>query len=60
MFPQGKSPAALPDPVEAPQPAIETIGTVMLTEGTPSATVTIKGFNFVRKSEVLFKDAPVP
>jgi hypothetical protein len=60
MFPQGKGPTALPDPVEAPQPAIETIEPVMLTEGTPSATVTIKGFNFVRKSQVLFKDAPVP
>jgi hypothetical protein len=60
MFGQGRGPAALGDPVESPQPAIETIDPVMLSEGSPATTVTLKGFNFVRKSQVLFKDVPVP
>jgi hypothetical protein len=50
----------LPDPAEAPQPGIETINPVMVTEGSPTTTLTLKGFNFVRRSQVLFKGAPVP
>jgi hypothetical protein len=53
-------PVVLPDPVEAPQPAIDTITPLMVTEGGPTATVTLKGFNFVRRSQVLFKGASVP
>lgn len=50
----------LPDPVESPQPAIESITPIMVTEGSPTTTVTLKGFNFVRRSQALFKGIPVP
>jgi hypothetical protein len=50
----------LPDPFEAPQPAIESISPLSVTEGSPATTVTLKGFNFVRRSQVLFKGVPVP
>jgi len=50
----------LPNPIESPQPAIESITPLMVTEGTTSATVTLHGFNFVRRSQVLFKGVPVP
>lgn len=53
-------PGALRDPVESPQPAIETISPVMVTEGSPALAVTIKGFNFVRRSQVYFKGISVP
>ena len=51
---------ALPNPIESPQPAIESITPLMVTEGSPTTTVTLKGFNFVRRSQVLFKGVPVP
>src|SRR3972149_10497770 len=51
---------ALPDPAESPQPGIETINPVMVTEGNPTVTLTLKGFNFVRRSQVLFRGQPVP
>jgi hypothetical protein len=51
---------ALPNPAESPQPAIEAISPIMVTEGSPTTTVTLRGFNFVRRSQVLFKGAPVP
>jgi Amidohydrolase family/IPT/TIG domain len=50
----------LPDPVLSPNPAIESISPIMFTEGTPTSTVTLKGFNFVRRSQVLFKGQSVP
>jgi hypothetical protein len=50
----------LPDPVESPQPGLETINPVMVTEGDPTTTITLKGFNFVRRSQVLFKGQSVP
>ena len=50
----------LPNPVESPQPAIESISPLTVSEGSPSATITLKGFNFVRRSQVLFKGVPVP
>jgi hypothetical protein len=50
----------LPNPVESPQPAIESISPLMVTQGSPTTTVTLKGFNFVRRSQVLFKGIPVP
>ena len=50
----------LPNPAESPQPAIEAIAPFMVTEGSPATTVTLKGFNFVRRSQVLFKGVPVP
>jgi hypothetical protein len=50
----------LPDPVESPQPAVETISPLMVEAGSPTTTVTLTGFNFVRRSQVLFKGIPVP
>ena len=57
--PQGEA-ALAPDPVESPQPAIESITPTMIAEGSPAATVTLKGFNFVRKTRVLFAGESVP
>lgn len=58
--PPGGPGTPLPDPVEAPQPAIETITPVMVTAGDPTTTVTLTGFNFVRKSRVYYNGTPVP
>jgi amidohydrolase family protein/IPT/TIG domain-containing protein len=52
--------AGLRDPVESPQPAIETISPTMITEDSKTATVTLKGYNFVRRSQVYFKGTSVP
>jgi hypothetical protein len=51
---------SLPNPVESPQPAIETISPLAVTQGSPTITVTLTGFNFVQRSQVLFKGVPVP
>jgi hypothetical protein len=50
---------SLPDPPASPQPAIETISPTLVTEGSP-ATLTIKGFGFVRRMQVFFNGRPVP
>jgi hypothetical protein len=50
----------LPNPYESPQPAIESIAPLQVTAGSPTTSVTLKGFNFVRRSQVLFKGVPVP
>jgi hypothetical protein len=57
---QGGDGAQAPDPLENPQPAIETILPTMITEGSATTTLTLKGFNFVRRSRVLFDGRPVP
>ena len=49
-----------PNPTDSPEPAIETIAPVMITEGSPTTTLTITGFNFVRRSLVLFNGESVP
>jgi hypothetical protein len=49
-----------PDPLENPQPAIEAITPVMIAEGSPTTTLTLKGFNFVRRSRVYFDGRAVP
>ena len=51
---------AAPDPTESPQPAIETISPAMIAEGSPTTTLTLKGFNFVRKSRVYVEGQSVP
>jgi len=61
----GAAPAAamapvLPDPVLSPNPAIEAITPIMFTEGSAASTVTLRGFNFVRRSQVLFQGQSVP
>jgi len=50
--------ATVPDPAASPEPAIKTIDPYIVTQG-PTATVTLKGLNFVRKSSVIFKGKPV-
>jgi hypothetical protein len=50
----------LPNPPASPQPAIETISPTLVTEGSPATTVTIKGFNFVRRMQVYFNGRSVP
>lgn len=62
---EGEAPAANPnagvrDPVEAPEPVIETISPTMVTEQSRTVNVTLKGFNFVRRSQVYFKGISVP
>jgi imidazolonepropionase-like amidohydrolase len=52
--------AQAPDPSESPQPAIETILPVMIAEGSPTTALTLKGFNFVRRSRVYFDGQAVP
>ena len=51
---------AVPDPGNSPQPAIETIAPYIVTQESGTVTVTLKGFNFVRKSTVQFNGKPVP
>ncbi len=55
--------AGLTDPTWAfgqPCPGIESIFPIMVTEGGPSLTLTIKGVNFTKKSVVYFGGRPIP
>ena len=56
----GPRSTALRDPLEAPQPAIETITPIMITAGADDLTLSLTGFHFVRGSRVFFKGRPVP
>jgi hypothetical protein len=56
---RGPDDGAIPDPPASPQPAIESLNPIIVTQG-DSAVVTLKGFNFVRKSAVYFKGNLVP
>ena len=49
-----------PDPLDSPQPAIESITPVMVAQGSATTTLSIKGFNFVRRSRVYFDGESVP
>jgi len=58
---EGPRPAAgIPNPVLSPQPAIDSISPVVVTDTSPTLTLTVKGFNFVRKSVVYFNGRSVP
>ena len=57
--PQRAENGAIPDPAFSPQPAIETMNPIIVTQG-DSVSVTLTGFNFVRRSTVYFKGRPVP
>jgi hypothetical protein len=50
----------VPNPLVSPQPAIETISPTLVTEGDPTTTLVIKGFNFVRRMQVFFNGRSVP
>jgi len=56
----GARQGGLPDPPASPQPAIETISPTLVTEGSPTTTLVIKGFNFVRRMHVFFNGRSVP
>jgi hypothetical protein len=56
---RGAEEGAIPDPLYSPQPAIETLSPIIVTQG-DSAFVTLTGFNFVRKSVIYFNGRPVP
>ena len=58
--PVARPAAGLANPTLSPQPFVESIEPVMVTEGSATQTVTLKGFNFVRKSVVTFNGRPVP
>jgi hypothetical protein len=48
-----------PNPIESPQPAIETITPLVATQG-DHVTATLTGFGFVAKTRVLFDGVSVP
>jgi hypothetical protein len=52
--------AAVPDPANSPQPAIESINPFIVASEPGGVTVTLKGINFVRRSTVLFRGRTVP
>src|ERR1700730_4866037 len=56
----GARTAGIPNPLVSPQPAIETISPTLVTEGDPTTTLVIKGFNFVRRMQVFFNGKSVP
>jgi len=56
----GARTAGIPNPLVSPQPAIETITPTLVTEGSPTTTLVIKGFNFVRRMQVFFGGKSVP
>ena len=56
----GGANSQLPDPTESPQPAIESISPVMISEDSPTTMLTLTGFNFVRKSRVFVDGQSVP
>jgi imidazolonepropionase-like amidohydrolase len=50
----------IPNPAVSPKPGIETISPTVVTEGDPTTTLVIKGFNFVRRMQVFFNGRSVP
>jgi imidazolonepropionase-like amidohydrolase len=51
---------AATDPVESPQPAIQTINPVWAKEGDSTVAMKLTGLNFVRRSRVFFDGISVP
>jgi predicted amidohydrolase len=56
----GARAGGIPNPPVSPQPGIETISPTLVTEGDPTTTLVIKGFNFVRRMQVYFDGRSVP
>ena len=48
------------EPARLPPPGVESISPIMVTEGNPTLTLTIKGFNFFSRSLVYLDSEPVP
>jgi hypothetical protein len=48
------------DPPSSPQPAIESISPLIVTQASGTVEVTLRGINFVRRSTVLFGGRLVP
>lgn len=49
-----------PDPVDRLEPAIETLSPAVVAQGSPTTTLTLTGFNFVRRSRVYVDGLAVP
>jgi predicted amidohydrolase len=56
---RGAENGPVPDPINSPQPAIESMNPIIVKQG-DSELVTLKGFNFARRSVVYFKGKPAP
>ena len=56
----GAAGGAVPNPPESPQPAIATISPYLVTQGSPALNLTLKGFNFVRRTRVFFDGYSIP
>lgn len=52
--------AQAPDPWASPQPAIEMISPTRITQGAPTTTLTLRGFNFVARTRVYYDGGSVP
>ena len=52
--------AQMPNPAVSPFPGIEGIAPTMIRQNSPTTNLTLKGFNFVAGTKVLFDGAPVP
>ena len=52
--------ANFPNAERSPPPAIQSIAPVMVTQGAPTTTLRLTGFNFVARSRVLFDGVSVP
>ena len=53
-------PGAIPDPELSPTAGIESIMPYVLTRGTGDTALTIKGYNFIKKSQVVIDGEAVP
>ena len=56
----GNEGGAGPDPVRVGPPGILTISPTMVTEGSSTITLAIKGANFVNRTKVFFDNKVVP
>jgi len=56
----GAAAGPAPDPIESPQPAIESLTPFGVVQGSPPTTLTIKGFNFVRRTRVYIDGMSFP
>jgi len=57
---QTANPGAVPDPVNSPQPAIESVNPFIVTQESGNVTVSLKGLNFVRRSTAYFNGRLMP
>ncbi len=56
----GRGGAGIQNPVQAPTPGVESLFPYEAIQGSPDTKVTIKGFNYVQRSQVFVDNIPVP